>query len=273
MQSIEVALPDGEVASVQTRERGEFTVRGSTERRGVYGIQASFTGDGILEPSRSGYTLSVFEPVCLELSGDREVQVGEEYVINGTLMDSNGAPLGIEADRDHLTWRGQDIGPDRRTGRIPNECRSGAARVDTVLKRRFSGEEVLEPGRAGYTLSVTEPVFLELSGDREVQVGEEYVIRGSLKDSRGTPLSQRQIDVTMPEGVVTSVLTDELGEFESKGVSDQPGRYAIEASFTGDDLLEPGRSGYTLSVVELVLLDLSGNRVVRWVHLTGLRER
>ena len=51
---------------------------------------------------------------------------------------------------------------------------------------------------------------------------------------------------------MTSVLTDELGEFELKGVTDQPGRYAIEATFTGDDLLEPGRSGYTLSVVELV---------------------
>ena len=97
------------------------------ERRGVYGIQASFTGDGILEPSRSGYTLSVFEPVFLELSGDREVQVGEEYVINGTLMDSNGDPLALKQIEDHLAWRGQDIGPDRRTGRIPNECRSGAA--------------------------------------------------------------------------------------------------------------------------------------------------
>ena len=53
MQSIEVTLPDGEVASVQTRERGEFTVRGSMERRGVYGIQASFAGNDILEPSRA----------------------------------------------------------------------------------------------------------------------------------------------------------------------------------------------------------------------------
>ena len=261
-QSIEVALPDGEVASVQTRERGEFTVRGSTERRGVYGIQASFTGDGILEPSRSGYTLSVFEPVFLELSGDREVQVGEEYVINGTLMDSNGAPLALK--QIEITLPGEV-----KTSALTDE--QGVFQMNAVAERpgrfgieaAFSGEEVLEPGRAGYTLSVTEPVFLELSGDREVQVGEEYVIRGSLKDSRGTPLSQRQVDVTLPEGVVTSVLTDELGEFELKGVSDQPGRYAIEATFTGDDLLEPGRSGYTLSVVEIVLLDLSGDRVVR----------
>ena len=261
-QSIEVVLPDGEVASVQTRERGEFTVRGSTERRGVYGIQASFAGDGILEPSKSGYTLSVFEPVFLELSGDREVQVGEEYVINGTLMDSNGAPLALK--QIEITLPGEV-----KTSALTDE--QGVFQMNAVAERpgrfgieaAFSGEEVLEPGRAGYTLSVTEPVFLELSGDREVQVGEEYVIRGSLKDSRGTPLSQRQVDVTLPEGVVTSVLTDELGEFELKGVSDQPGRYAIEASFTGDDLLEPGRSGYTLSVVEIVLLDLSGDRVVR----------
>ena len=262
MQSIEVAMPDGEVASVQTRERGEFTVRGMTERRGVYGIQASFSGDGILEPSKSGYTLSVFEPVFLELSGDREVQVGEEYVINGTLIDSNGAPLAFK--QIEITLPGEV-----KTSALTDE--QGVFQMNAVAERpgrfgieaAFSGEEVLEPGRAGYTLSVTEPVFLELSGDREVQVGEEYVIRGSLKDSRGTPLSQRQVDVTLPEGVVTSVLTDEMGEFELKGVSDQPGRYAIEASFTGDDLLEPGRSGYTLSVVEIVLLDLSGDRVVR----------
>ena len=262
MQSIEVTLPDGEVASVQTRERGEFTVRESTERRGVYGIQASFAGDGILEPSKSGYTLSVFEPVFLELSGDREVQVGDEYVINGTLMDSNGAPLALK--QIEITLPGEV-----KASALTDE--QGVFRMNAVaewpgrygIEAAFSGEDVLERGRAGYTLSVTEPVFLELSGDREVQVGEEYVIRGSLQDSRGTPLSQRQVDVTLPEEAVTSVLTDELGEFELKGVTDQPGRYAIEATFTGDDLLEPGRSGYTLSVVELVLLDLSGDRVVR----------
>ncbi len=262
MQSIEVTLPDGEVASVQTRERGEFTVRGSTERRGVYGIQASFAGGGILEPSKSGYTLSVFEPVFLELSGDREVQVGGEYVINGTLMDSNGNSLALK--QIEITLPGEV-----KASALTDE--QGEFRMNAVAERpgrygieaAFSGEDVLEPSKAGYTLSVTEPVFLKLSGDREVQVGEEYVIRGSLADSRGAPLSQREVDITLPEEAVTSILTDELGEFELKGVTDQPGRYAIEATFTGDDLLEPGRSGYTLSVVELVLLDLSGDRVVR----------
>ena len=262
MQSIEVTLPDGEVASVQTRERGEFTVRGSTERRGVYGIQASFAGDDILEPSKSGYTLSVFEPVFLELSGDREVQVGGEYVINGTLIDSNGNSLALK--QIEITLPGEV-----KASALTDE--QGEFRMNAVAERpgrygieaTFSGEDVLEPSKAGYTLSVTEPVFLKLSGDREVQVGEEYVIRGSLADSRGAPLSQREVEITLPEEAVTSVLTDELGEFELKGVTDQPGRYAIEATFTGDDLLEPGRSGYTLSVVELVLLDLSGDRVVR----------
>ena len=262
MQSIEVTLPDGEVASVQTRERGEFTVRGSMERRGVYGIQASFAGDDILEPSKSGYTLSVFEPVFLELSGDREVQVGGEYVINGTLMDSNGNSLALK--QIEITLPGEV-----KASALTDE--QGEFRMNAVAERpgrygieaAFSGEDVLEPSKAGYTLSVTEPVFLKLSGDREVQVGEEYVIRGSLADSRGAPISQREVDITLPEGAVTSVLTDQLGEFELKGVTDQPGRYAIEATFTGDDLLEPGRSGYTLSVVELVLLDLSGDRVVR----------
>ena len=262
MQSIEVTLPDGEVASVQTRERGEFTVRGSMERRGVYGIQAFFAGNDILEPSRSGYTLSVFEPVFLELGGDREVRVGDEYVINGTLMDSNGASLALK--QIEITLPGEV-----KASALTDE--QGEFRMNALAERpgrygieaAFSGEDVLEPSKAGYTLSVTEPVFLELSGDREVQVGEEYVIRGSLQDSRGTPLSQREVDITLPEGVVTSVLTDELGGFELKGVTDHPGRYVIEATFTGDDLLEPGRSGYTLSVVELVLLDLSGDRVVR----------
>ena len=262
MQSIEVTLPDGEVASVQTRERGEFTVRGSMERRGVYGIQASFAGDDILEPSRSGYTLSVFEPVFLELSGDREVQVGDEYVINGTLMDSNGTPLALK--QIEITLPGEV-----KSSVLTNE--QGVFQMNAVaeqpgrygIEAAFAGEDVLEPSKAGYTLSVTEPVFLKLSGDREVQVGEEYVIRGSLADSRGGPLSQREVDITLPEEAVTSVLTDELGGFELKGVTDHPGRYVIEATFTGDDLLEPGRSGYTLSVVELVLLDLSGDRVAR----------
>ena len=198
----------------------------------------------------------------LELSGDREVRVGDEYVINGTLMDSNGAPLALK--QIEITLPGEV-----KASALTDD--QGVFRMNAVAERpgrygieaAFSGEDVLEPSKAGYTLSVTEPVFLKLSGDREVQVGEEYVIRGSLADSRGAPISQREVDITLPEEAVTSVLTDELGGFELKGVTDQPGRYAIEATFTGDDLLEPGRSGYTLSVVELVLLDLSGDRVVR----------
>ena len=63
-QSIEVTLPDGEVASVQTRERGEFTVRGSMERRGVYGIQASFAGDDILEPTARADIHSAYSNRC-----------------------------------------------------------------------------------------------------------------------------------------------------------------------------------------------------------------
>ncbi len=261
-QSIEVALPDGEVVSVQTRDRGEFTVRSSTEQRGVYGIQASFAGDGTLEPSKSGYTLSVTEPVFLEISGDKEVRVGEEYQINGALKDSQGSPLGLK--QIEITLPG-----DVKTSLVTNE--RGAFHLNALaelpgrygVEAAFSGEDVLEPSRAGYTLSVTEPVYLELSGDREVQVGEEYVIRGRLQDSRGAPLSQRLVDISLPGDMVTSVLTDESGEFEVKGSTEEPGRYAIEASFTGDDLLEPGRSGYTLSIVELVLLDLSGDRVAR----------
>ena len=261
-QSIEVNLPDGEVASVETRDRGEFTVRNSTEQRGVYGIQASFAGDGILEPSKSGYTLNVTEPVFLEISGDKEVRVGEEYQINGALKDSQGRPLGLK--QIEITLPG-----DVKTSLVTNE--RGAFHLNALaelpgrygVEAAFSGEDVLEPSRAGYTLSVTEPVYLELSGDREVQVGKEYVIRGRLQDSRGAPLSQRLVDISLPGDTVTSVLTDESGEFEVKESTEEPGRYAIEASFTGDDLLEPGRSGYTLSVVELVLLDLSGDRVAR----------
>ena len=57
-------------------------------------------------------------------------------------------------------------------------------------------------------------MFLELSGDREVQVGDEYVINGTLMDSNGNSLALKQIEITLPGEVKASALTNEQANSE-----------------------------------------------------------
>lgn len=259
-KQVEVTLPETVVRSVQTDRSGEFTVTGVAERPGRYGIGASFAGSRVLEPSKSGFTLSVVEPSYLELSGDNEVQVGESYVIRGTLSDSEDAPLALQqiaitlADGSKVSELTDEQG-NFEIGRLAER----AGRHD--IEASFPGDGTFQRSGGGYTLRVFEPVSLELGGDREVQVWEEYVVRGSMQDMRGAPLAMKQVLVTLPEEAVTSVLTDQLGAFEVTGATGRPGKYAVEASFAGDDLLEASKSGYVLNVVEPVQLQLIGENV------------
>ena len=259
-RQVDVTLPETVMRSVQTDRSGEFTVTGVAEMPGRYGISASFAGDRVLEPSKSGFTLNVVEPSYLELTGGNEVQVGESYLIRGQLSDSEDSPLALKqiettlADGSMVSELTDEQGNFEISGLAEQ-----AGRYD--IEASFPGDGTFQRSGGGYTLRVFEPVSLELSGDREVQVGEEYSVRGGLKDMGGSPLAARQILVTLAEGMATSVLTDISGAFELKGATDRPGKYAIEASFEGDDLLEPSKSGYVLTVVEPVQLQLIGENV------------
>lgn len=261
-QQVNVLLPGGANVSAETDIRGKFEVTGATESPGTYGIEAFFSGDGFLEPSKTGYTINVFAPVRLELSGSKEVRVGEEFIVWGTLKDSLGTALPLKGIRVVLPGGVETsvVTAERGDFRVKGLAEEAGKHL---IQASFAGDSALHPGSAGFTLSVTEPVILELAGDIEVQVGEEYVISGALLDIRREPLPGRPIDLILPQGTSTSVQTDELGRFEFRGTTEQAGRYEIEASFAGDDLLEQGRRGYTLGVVELVDLDLIGDSVVR----------
>ncbi len=253
-------LPGTTKRSVQTDRNGEFTISGVAERPGRYSIKASFAGDRVLEPSKTGYTLSVVQPSYLELTGDKEVQVGNNYVIRGQLSDGNDAPLALKQVEITLAsgTMVSELTDDQGTFGIGGLA-DGAGKYD--IGASFPGDETFQRSGSSYTLRVFEPVFLELGGDREVQVGEEYVVRGSIHDMRGTPLAMKQVLVTLPQDVVTPVLTDQRGEFEINGAANQPGRYTVKASFAGDELLEPGKTGYVLRVVEPVQLLLVGENV------------
>ena len=259
-KQVDVTLPQTVMRPVQTDRSGEFTVTGIAERPGRYGIGASFAGDRVLEPSKSGFTLSVVEPSFLELAGDNEVQVGEIYVIRGTLSDGEDEPLALKqidislADGSMVSELTDEQG-NFEISRLAER----AGRHD--IEASFPGDGTFQRSGGGYTLRVFEPVSLEVGGDNEVQVGEEYVVRGSMQDMRGAPLAMKQVLVTLPEGMVTTVLTDLLGAFETTGATDRAGKYTVAASFTGDDLLAATKSGYVLSVVEPVQLQLIGENV------------
>ena len=260
-RQVDVTLPGTVLRSVQTDRSGEFAVTGVAEEPGRYGIRASFAGDGVLEPSKSGFTLTVVKPSYLEITGDRDVKVGGAYVIRGTLRDGEDAPLGLKqievtpADGSMVSELTDEEGSFEIRGLAER-----AGRYD--IEASFPGDGTYQRSGSSYTLRVFEPISLQVGGDREAQVGEEYVVRGSMQDMRGAPLAMKEVLVILPDGESTSALTDELGGFEVTGATDRPGKYAVEAAFAGDELLQPGKDSYILRIVEPVRLQLAGDNVI-----------
>lgn len=260
-QQVNVILPGGTKASAETDIRGKFRVTVATESPGTYGIEAFFDGNGLLEPSKTGYTLNIVSPARVELSGDKSVRVGDEFTVRGTLKDGFGKLLPLKHIQLVLPGGVETYAVTAERGDFQFTGLAEEA-GKFAIEASFAGDDVLSPGSAGYTLSVTEPVILELTGDIEVQVGEEFEISGALFDSRGEPLPGRLIDLALPQRISTSLRTNHLGRFEFTGSMDHAGRYEFAASFAGDDLLEKGRSEYTLAVVELADLVLVGDSIV-----------
>ncbi len=258
---IQVRVEGESPFQVTTDNGGEFGFTRTFEQSGERTVEVSFDQEGYFLSNEARLDIRVTMPTVLSIDAVDRIRVGEEYKIRGRLRDVRGE--GPSSKQIKVTLPSGEV-VSAETDVLGAFTVTGIADQPGMygLEASFGGDGVLEPSKTGYTLLIINPVVLELSGYDNVRIGEEYVVRGTLKDSRGTPLAQSEVLLTMPEGV-TSVLTDEQGAFEVSDTTDQPGRYDIEASFAGNNLLEPGSAAHILSVVEPVNLDLSGEPVVR----------
>ena len=252
-RSLRVSVQDQASFRVTTDDQGAFSFSRTFNRTGEHTVKVTLDPQEYILGTQAQLTVIATMPTELSIGAVDSLLVGEEYIIRGALRDARGRGV---SDKQ------VDVTLPETVMRSVQTDRSGEFTVMGVaekpgrygIRASFAGDGVLEPSKSGFTLTVVEPSYLEITGDRDVKVGGAYVIRGTLRDGEDAPLGLKQIEVTLADGSMASEVTDEQGNFEIRGLAEQAGRYDIEASFPGDGTYQRSGGSYTLRVFEPVSL-------------------
>ena len=227
------SLPD---TTVQTDAQGQLRLTRTFDRRGIYATEARFASDGFLQSATSSITVKVTEPVSLRLTGGGDAHVGKDLLIDGALQDAGGNPLAQQTVTVFLN--DQVLAPVESDSQGAFQLRlasvqSGKHSVEAV----FQGGNLLEPASSQISFKATEPVFMRITGDEVVRVGEAYHLTGVLSGTDDRPLPGMPLTIEA-EGRSRSVLdTDSRGGFSWETIFNEETRTTVKVEFPGNNEL------------------------------------
>ena len=224
--------------TTQTGAAGEFRLDRAFDRRGSYAIDVEFPAEGFLQPTMSNILVKVTEPVSLQLNAVREVQPGQDLAIGGALRDSRGNPLAQQTVTGF--WNGTGINPVRTDAQGAFQLNIAAVQPGIhTLETVFQGVDLLEPASTQLSFKVTEPVFMQVTGDHIARVGAPYQINGVLTGPSGRPLSGFTLTAAVGGKPPSELTTDEQGAFAWETTFESEGRTNLKFAFAGTDELDP----------------------------------
>ena len=89
-QTVTLTLDGQPPRSAVTGPEGEFEVEQVVDEPGVHGFEASFAGEGFIEPASRRSSLQATEPVYLDVNGEGVTQVGALYRLVLQLQNKGG---------------------------------------------------------------------------------------------------------------------------------------------------------------------------------------
>ena len=249
----------GIVIGTTTTRYGRFQAEAElpeTLQLGNYQLLARAVGNKRYEESWSDPDISVYSGSGIRLTGPSEVPVDVEAVFTGRLSEDTGRGV-----------------PDRQI-----QIAVDGALLESVTTDSFGNFEFAqafsEPGPHWVEVELADAEFLldnraridfevTLSTETTIQtlgsvdVGEEFIVAGTLRGVRGEALSGRSVTVHVGESS-TDVRTDESGMFELARTLDTPGAVAVRAEFSGDGFVLPSQAATSVAVQQTVLLTVEG---------------
>ena len=229
------SLPD---TTVQTDAQGQLRLTRIFDRRGIYPTEARFATDGFLQSATSSITVKVTEPVSLRLTGGGGAHVGKDLLIDGALRDAGGNPLAQQTVTVFLN--DQVLAPVESDSQGVFQLRLASVQPGKhSVEAVFQGGNLLEPASSQISFKATEPVFMRITGDEVVRVGEEYHLTGVLSGPDDRPLPGMPLTIEA-EGRSRSVLdTDVRGGFSWETIFNEETRTTVKIEFPGNNELGP----------------------------------
>ena len=216
-------------------DQGRFEIVISVPKEfegGNYQLIAHAIGNSSYNESWSDPEITIYSGTEFELTGPSQWPVDTEAVFSGRLFDESGIAVGgysvdIKIDDIGLPSRSTDAQGVFEFTTIFNEPGFHLIEVS------FEESEFLLGNVARLPVEVTMPTRMTLDVPRQVGIGDEFLIEGVLSDSRGDPLGDREVLLTVGELFSDVIRTDEQGVFGSAYVLDDPGDYTVTADFKG----------------------------------------
>ena len=249
----------GTVIGTTTTRYGRFQAEAELPESlelGAYQLLARAVENERYYESWSDPDISVYSGSGIRLTGPSEVPVDVEAVFTGKLSEDTGQ--GVPDREIQIAIDGALIEPvvtdsfgNFEFARVFSD--PGPHWVEVEL----SGAEFLVDNRARINFEVTLSTETTVQAPVSVEVGEEFVVAGTLQGIRGEALSGRSVTIHVGEQSMEAV-TDESGMFELSSTLDGPGAVAVRADFSGDGFVLGSQAATSVAVQQTVLLTVEG---------------
>ena len=229
--------------------------------RGPYQLIAHAMDNDRYAESWSDPEIGVYSESGFELTGPKEVEVDVQAVFRGRLTEDTGggvAGLELKVTIDGRSLPGQSTGPSGDFTFANTFSEPG----DHWAKVEFDGRDFLVGNSVRLDFTVVLPTELTIDAPAQVNVGEEFIIAGVLRDVRGRPMANEAIAIEVADAAALPVSTGPEGEFEIPSFVDGQGEFTIRAEFAGEYPVLSSAESAEVVARHLTALTIDGPRVV-----------
>ncbi len=239
---------DGYVASVELPEEVEL---------GPYQLLARAVSNDEYNESWSDPDITVFSGSGLELTGPAEVTIDVEATFEGILTDDVGEGVADSVIAVTIDGEAAPSVTTDSSGEFSFSSTFDSAGGHWV-EVEVEGQEFLLDNRARLNFQVTMPTETVLHAPAIVEVGQEFLITGELRDIRGSSLPGESVHVQVGEAAEQTLTTDSSGNFEFRESVSESGEYTVSAEFRRNGPLLASNGSSLLSSQHLVVMSIDG---------------
>ena len=246
----------GETIARNGRFEAEVIIPSSLER-GSYQLLARTVANDQYEESWSDPDITVYSESGLQLTGPSEVPVDTQALFRGKLLDDTGGGVaGMEVqvlvDGREQPPLSTDDGGEFAFSQTFTEVGRHTVEIG------FEGREFLLGNTARLELAAVMPTDLTINVPGDASVGEEFTIRGYLRNGRGEPLPKEELTLAVGDGPSWTATTGENGQFTTAGTIDSVGHSLVRVEFAGDYPVLPTEESSSVTVRHLTDISISG---------------
>ena len=260
-----------------TGPAGEFSFAHTFTEPGPHSVEVAFVGVDLLRGNTARLDLVALLPTVLAAASPGQVEVGEQFAIEGVLTDLRGSPMPGEEISISVGGALEIYATTDDAGEFLADYTLDTA-GEYNITAAFAGVHPVLPSDAAALVVARHQTSLNMAGPAVVRLGEEAAFHGNLASATLTDTGSLAVTIEDGEGkLLATVDTDAAGFFKYEAASTgETGLHTVSAHFSGDEFVAPSSASASYSVKDGTLLTVEGPDLVEpgeTVELRGTLKR